>query len=87
MWNRIATLHIQPAGAQTRGGQAALDRPHDQVLGGQRHLPGTLTLDLDDETGICCLNDDLVIQAQRQTEAVEARSEVGTGGRNDSTGP
>jgi hypothetical protein len=57
----------------------------NEVAGVEYQFAGALTFDLDNQTGISCLNDDLVVQAQRQPEAVEARTKVGAGGGNDRT--
>ena len=63
-----------------------LDRAHDQVRRVQRNLTSTLTLDLDDEAGFGGLHDDLVVQTQREAEAVEPWAQVGAGRRNDGGG-
>src|ERR1700744_1901256 len=63
-----------------------LDGTNHQVARVEYQLPGALSFDLDDQPGIGCLDNDFVIEAQCQSETVEARAEVGPGGRDDRTG-
>ena len=77
---------FRPDTVDARGLQPALDRAHHQVRRVQRNLAGALALDLDRETGFGCLDDDFVVQAQRQAQAVEAGTEVGAGRRHDGGG-
>ena len=82
----VATPHFQAGRADTGRLQPALDGANHQMAGAERQLPGALALDLDDQTGIGCLDDDFVVETQRQSDTVEARAEVGAGGRDDRTG-
>ena len=65
---------FRPVAADPGGAQATLDRPHHEVRRVQRNLSGAFTLDLDGETGFGCLDDDFVVEAQRQAQTVEARA-------------
>ena len=47
---------------------------------------GAFPLDLHREAGFGCLDDDFVVQAQREAQAVEPRTEVGAGRCDDSGG-
>jgi hypothetical protein len=62
------------------------DRSHNQVRRIKANLAGAFTLHFDREAGFGCLNDDFVIQTQRQTQTVEAWPQIGTGGRDDGSG-
>ena len=66
--------------------QPALNGPNHQMARAERQLPGALAVDSDDQTGIGCLDDDFVVEAQREPDTVEARAEVGTGRRDDRAG-
>ena len=72
----------RPGPADNRRLQPALDGPHDQMRRAQGNVLGALPLDPDRQPGIGCFDNDLVVQAQRQTQAVEARAEVGAGRRH-----
>ena len=65
---------FRPATRDADGTQAVLDRAHDEMRRVQWYLTRALTLDLDDQAGFRCLDDDFVVEAQRETEAVEARA-------------
>jgi hypothetical protein len=54
-------------------------RTDHQVIFVGRHLPGALTVHLDSQAGRHRGHLDLVIQCQRQTERIEARSKIGAG--------
>ena len=84
--NGVAAAHDQARQLGTRGGQAAVDRPDHQVLRTQRHLSGALPLDLDEQAAIRGLDDDLVVETQRQPKAVEAGAQIGAGRRNGGAG-
>ena len=74
--NLVATAHVQPRRTDTRRLQAALDGAHDEVCGVSGTCPAPSPSTSTDQTGFGCLQDDLVIQAQGQAEAVEARAKV-----------
>jgi hypothetical protein len=85
MGNGVAAAYFHSGCADTSGSQAVFDGTNDEMSGVEYQFTGALTFDLDNETGIGCLDDDFVVEAQRQPEAVEARTEVGAGGGNDRT--
>lgn len=87
MRNDVAAQHLYPSGMQTCRIEAAPDRPHHQVVGIQRDMPGALPFDIDDQPGIGCLDFDFVIQTQRETQAVEPRAQIGAGRCDDGSGP
>ncbi len=62
------------------------DGPHHQVRRIERNLARAFAFHLDGEAGLRCLHDDLVVETQRKTKAVEAGPEVGAGGRDDGRG-
>jgi hypothetical protein len=62
-----------------------LNGTNDEMAVVEHKFAGTLPVDLDDQTGIGCLDDDFVVQTQRQPETVEPRTEVGAGSRNNRT--
>src|SRR5262249_41756868 len=57
-----------------------------QMLGPQRYLARALPLDLHDQAGIGCLQHDLVVQTQCETDAVETRAKIGAGRRHHGAG-
>ena len=59
------------------------DGPHYQVRRVQRNLAGTFALHVDGEAGFGCLDDDFVVEAQRQAETVETGPEIGARRRHD----
>ncbi len=77
---------FSPGNSRTCTLQPVLDRAHDKVRRVQRNLTRTLTLDLHDEAGFGGLHDDLVVQAQREAQAVEPWTQVRAGRRNDGGG-
>ena len=86
VWDCVAAPHFQAGHADTGGLQPVLDGANHQMARVEHQLPGALSLDLDDQPGIGCLDDDFVVEAQCQPETVEARAQVGTGGRDHRTG-
>jgi hypothetical protein len=82
----VTTPHFQAGHAHSRSLQAALDGANHQVACIKHQFAGTLPLDLDDQSGIDCLDDDFVVDIQRESDTVEARAEVGAGRRDDRAG-
>src|ERR1700745_208222 len=56
------------------------------MAGAECQLASPLAIDFDGQAGIGCLDDDFVVEAQREPDAVEARAEVGAGRRDDEAG-
>ncbi len=81
--NRVAAADFQAGRADTGGLQPMLNGTNDEMAGVEHKFAGALPFDLDNQTGIGCLDDDFVVETQRQPEAVEARAEVGAGSRNN----
>ena len=73
VWDCVAAPNFQAGRADTGGLQPMLDGANHQMSGVEHQLPGALSLDLDDQPGIGCLDDDFVVETQCQPETVEAR--------------
>ncbi len=86
MRNLVAAPHDQTSSAIAGGRQPRLDGPDHQMRRIKRNLACTLTLDFQLKAGFGCLDDDLVVKAQRQPQAVETWAEVGAGRCDDSSG-
>ena len=56
MRNRVAAADFQPGRADTSGPQPMLNGTNDEMAVVEHQLAGTLPVDLDDQTGIGCLD-------------------------------
>ena len=87
MRNPVGAHEIEPARSTTEGIEPTKHRLGHEVSVVTRNVVGTLAVDIDAHARfVRDLCDDVVIKCERDTEGIEARADVGRGGRHPHPG-